>query len=202
MVDTSEAAPASSRRFRAMNPFHYEQSWRIPVPGLDRYACSVEAIWQSLKIVDGQVALGMLRGLPSKRPPEHERREAFSYEASTLRYGNRTLDLVSARYLIYLPAYLHVLDRLVPDSVVDEITGALSSGRDVLFYDWDDNFDIEDPRASFSHSAVLAAWFGADLEERFVERRERWLRNHARTLTPEAAPEPLQLDRYRHLHHR
>jgi hypothetical protein len=37
-------------------------------------------------------------------------------------------------------------------------------GTQLVFYDYDCNFDIEDPASSYSHSAILAAWFGGGLE--------------------------------------
>jgi hypothetical protein len=196
-VDTADAAPGGMRRFACLNPFHFRPGWRIPVPGTGQLACSVESVWQGLKLVNGATDLAMLRRPPTKRPPEQERTADFDYRASVFRFGSRTIDLVSARYLIYLPTYLYLLDRLVPDIVLREITDALERGRDVHFYDWDANFDIEDPGTSFSHSAVLAAWFGGRLEP-LLERRDRWL---AGAGAGQDGP-LLALDRYRCAHSR
>ncbi|MEU7524208.1 hypothetical protein AB0A74_00580 [Saccharothrix sp. NPDC042600] len=195
-VDTADAAPASMRRFRCLNPFHFEQGRNIPVPGTDRFACSVESVWQGLKLVDGVTDPDMLRLPARKRPPESLRTGDYDYSASLFCFGGRTVDLVTARYLIYLPTYLHLLDRLVPDAVVGEVHDALDRGRSVYFYDWDANFDIEDDRDSFSHSAVLAAWFGGSLE-RELRRRAHWLGRHGIRDGP-----PLDVDRYRRLHSR
>ncbi|MEU7360196.1 MULTISPECIES: DUF6939 family protein [Streptomyces] len=195
-MDTALAAPASMRRFVTMNPFHHDPALRLPVPGLpaDVRACSVESVWQALKIVDGATDLGMLTGPPSKRPPESERGPGYDYGATTFSYGGRPIGLVAARYLIYLPVYLYALEHVVPEEVTREIGDALSAGRDVVFYDWDSNLDIEDTRDSFSHSAVLAAWFGGRMENEFVARRARWLG------ADEAARAPLPLDRYHRFH--
>ncbi|MFI5758511.1 DUF6939 family protein [Streptomyces sp. NPDC051569] len=183
-----------------MNPFHHDPDWRIPVPGQPPHlsACSVESVWQALKLVDGATDLPMLTRPADKRPPEAERGEGFDYRATTLCHAGRPAGLVDARYLIYLPAYLYALDQLVPEEVLAEIGEALAAGREVLFYDWDDNVDIEDAGSSFSHSAVLAAWFGGSVEHDFVARRARWFDRPGRT-APGADP-PLALDRYRRFH--
>ena len=179
LVDTALAAPASMRRFVTMNPFHYDPRWRIPVPGLPgTSASSMESIWQALKLVDGRTDLRMLDSPPTKRPPESQRGAGFDYPSTTLAYRSTQVGLVEARYRIYLPAYLHILEALVPQEPLQEIRDALRAGRDVVFYDWDDNFDIEDPRSSFSHSAVLAAWFGGRIEEEFLRRMRRRFSHH------------------------
>ncbi|SEF23490.1 hypothetical protein SAMN05421837_102207 [Amycolatopsis pretoriensis] len=196
-VDTANAAPEAMRRFRCLNPFTFASGWRIPVPGADAFAHSVEGIWQGLKLVDGQTDLAMLHSPARKRPPEHERVNGYDYAGSVFSFGSRTIGLVAARYLIYLPAYLHLLDRLAPESVIREIAGRLQHGHDVHFYDWDANFDIEDDHSSFSHSAVLAAWFGGHLDSLLV-RRDRWLTENDAT----AQSAPLALTRYHGLHAR
>jgi hypothetical protein len=193
-VDTYQAAPPDMARFATMNPFHFDPAWCIPVPGQPgRHSCSVEAVWQGLKILDGSTDFAMFDRPPAKRPPDRERGPGYDYTASRFRLGADEVDLVTARLILYLPAYLFVLERLVPTVALAEIDAALAAGRDVYCYDWDDNTDIFDPAASFSHSAVLAAWFNRTLDEQFVEPR--------RALTarrPELARVALPaLDRYR-----
>jgi hypothetical protein len=167
-VDTADCAPVEMARFTTMNPFHFNPRWRIPVPGSDRHAASVEGIWQGLKRVDGRTDLAMFERAPEKRPPDSDRGPEFDYTKTVFEYGEKIIDLVSARLLIYIPAYLYVLDHLVPEKMIEEIATALSNGQDVLFYDWDENFDVLDPTSSFSHSSLLAAWFGGRLEEEFL----------------------------------
>jgi hypothetical protein len=93
-----------------------------------------------------------------------------------------------------------VLDRLVPDEVVTEILDALRDGRDVLFFDWDSNFDIFDVRSSFSHSSILAAWFGGRLEREFAEPYRRLLPGPGRPDTVRAAGTELPMSRYLRVH--
>jgi hypothetical protein len=198
-VDTFQAAPTDMARFATMNPFHWEPSWRIPVPGQPgRYACSLESIWQGLKVHEGDVDFAMFAARPYKRPPDHARGAGYDYSATRFRLVGDDVDVVTARLLIYLPAYLYLMDRLVPDDVIAEVHGALTAGVDVLFYDWDDNFDICDPRSSFSHSAILAAWFDGDLDRAFLQPLRR-LCTKRPNLARHAA---VRLDRYRATHRR
>lgn len=164
-VDTLADSPQTMRRWRQLCPFYVWPNAEIPVPGRPGLASrSVEAVWQGLKIVGGTLDLAQLSGEPHKRPPDHQRGPHFPYAASCFRLGELELDLVTARYLIYLPSYLFVLDRLVDDLPLAEIDESLCCGRDVAFYDWDHNMDIDDPASSFSHSALLARWFNRQLD--------------------------------------
>jgi hypothetical protein len=165
-VDTANAAPASMGRFRELNPFTVNRSRPLAVPGRpDLLAYSVEAIWQGLKLVDGSTDLAQLQGEPHKRPPEDERDDpSYRYEDSCFLLGEEVLDLVSARRRIYVPAYLEMIELRLPAAVEAEIAAAREAGGEVLFYDWDANFDLADPSGSFSHSALLADWFSGRLE--------------------------------------
>jgi len=200
LVDTYQHASPSMARFATMNPFHFVPEWRIPVPGQPgTTASSLESVWQGLKIVNDRTDLEMFHNRPNKRPPEGERGSGFDYAGSRLMFGEHPVDLVAGRLLIYLPAYLYLLDRLVPQSVVEEILGTLRDGSDVLFFDCDDNFDIFDDRTSFSHSALLAAWFGGRLEADFIRPRAAYL-DRADLPHTDAGRDSLATDRYLRIH--
>jgi hypothetical protein len=191
-VDTANCAPPEMKRFATMNPFYRDRAWRIPVPGTDRFACSVESIWQGLKLVNGQTDFAMFGDTPVKRPPDAERGLSYDYAASVFAYGDEIVDLVTARLIIYLPAYLYLLEHLVPETTVAEITGWLDQGGNVAFFDWDDNFDILHTGSSFSHSAILADWFGGRLDDLLLL-ADRISRREVAGL--------LRLDRYRAWQH-
>jgi hypothetical protein len=111
----------------------------------------------------------MFQRRPEKRPPEALRTcPGYAYESSQFLCGDRTLDLVTARYILYVPSYLYMLEHHVPQTLIDTLECALDAGRTLVFFDWDSNFDIDDPRTSFSHSAILASWFNGDLDGRFL----------------------------------
>jgi uncharacterized protein DUF6939 len=160
-VDTFKDAPDSMARWRTLCPFHAFAEPVLPVPGQPGMAArSVEGVWQGLKIVDGRTDLEQLTtSTPVKRPPDQLRGPDFPYAASQFVFADRKIDLVTARWLIYLPVFVALLRDSVPAEVHEEIWSAIDSGREVLFYDWDDNFDIEDHRSSFSHSSVLHRWY-------------------------------------------
>jgi len=127
---------------------------------------SVEGIWQGLKVVDRQIDHFQLRGFPSKRPSEEFRRANYSYQYtdSCFSYGGKEIDLITARFLIYAPAYLYLLRFLTPPELNAAVSNAIQSGGQVVFYDWDENQSIVDPRTSFSHSSLLRSWFAGTLD--------------------------------------
>jgi hypothetical protein len=190
-VDTFRRASQDMRRFSPLCPFTTWDGNPLPVPGLRGHrASSVEGVWQGLKLVDGVTDLGQLTTVPHKRPPDHLRTGSYDYRASTFRYGNQEVGLLTARLVIYLPAFLFLLDRVIPMTIHDELHAALGSGRSVAFYDWDGNMDIDNDLSSFSHSSILAAWFSGSLEPLV----ERW-RNLEAELTGRRPP--VTLHRYR-----
>jgi hypothetical protein len=168
-IDTAQCAGAEMRAFRIFCPFYHSPDLSVPVPGQKMAAQSVESIWQGLKIVDGQTDYSMFTRHPSKRPPEATRIGSdYVYSNSCFQYGSTVIDLLSARFLIYLPSYLYLLEQFASLELLSAIFESLKKGDTVLFYDWDSNHDICDVRTSFSHSAILAAWFNGKIEECFI----------------------------------
>lgn len=180
-VDSLEGAPEDMARFRCFNPFFVDAATPLRVPGQPAHALSVEAIWQGLKVVEGKTAFEMFEQKPWKRPADAKRKVLphYRYAESVFMYGNEVVDLVTARHCIYLPSYFQLLMERVPREIHLEIEHALSSGRDVVFYDWDHNFDINDASSSFSHSAILASWYRGTWHRDYVRPaaglfRARW----------------------------
>jgi hypothetical protein len=195
-VDSANCAPKEMKRFCVFNPFHFEQRFLIPVPGQRQRSHSVEAVWQGLKIVEGRTDFRMFESPPTKRPGEALRKQTdYRYEESKFLFEEKVVDIITARFLIYLPTYLYLLEYLVPDSIIAEIRNNLRQGNTVLFYDWDDNFEITNPRSSFSHSAILAAWFGGSIQKTFFEAGQQWLASQPQQGF--ASTFKLYMDRYR-----
>jgi hypothetical protein len=177
-VDTLAAGDVGMQRWRPLCPFNVLETAELPVPGRPELRSrSMEAVWQGLKVVEGRLDLDQLTSVPHKRPPDDQRREDYRYADSEFMLGEKTLDLVTARYLIYLPTYLFVLSYAVSTDLLASIEDWLATGRDVAFYDWDANMDIDDGRSSFSHSALLARWFEGRLDP-LVQHAGRLARAH------------------------
>lgn len=170
MIDSYKGAPRNMRPFDCFNPFRVWPEPSIPVPGQDNHlARSVESVWQGLKLVDDIPDFAQFAGQPTKRPPDHARHtDSYRYADSQFLYGERKLGLVSARFLIYLPTYLYLLNTLVPDTVIGTICEHLNQCGPALFFDWDENQDILDPSRSWSHSALLASWFNGTFEKDYL----------------------------------
>lgn len=183
MVDTYDGAPANMAPFRPFNPFHLWPAPVLNVPGMEgRLSRSLEGIWQGLKVIEGETDAGQFSAPPRKRPTDAVRRASptYRYDAARFRLGGSEIGLREARFRIYAVAYLELLDRVVPAALIARIRRAAQAGLEVVFYDWDDNGDIADIRASYSHSALLRAWFAGDLEEALLVPARRWLTPAAR----------------------
>jgi hypothetical protein len=151
-------AASFSEDVRSLNPFYSSGDVSIPVPGqAGMTSNSVEAVWQGLKIVDGKTDFSMFHGNPYKRPTGEERRNDpnYRYEDSKFLYGTNVVDLVTARKVIYVPAYRYLFDNFVPLSFKDQVKEQLDKGIKVFFYDWDDNPNIDDTTDSFAHASLL-----------------------------------------------
>lgn len=178
MVDTYDGAPANMAAFRPLNPFHLWPAPVLAVPGMDgRWSRSLEGIWQGLKVIEGKTDFAQFAGTPRKRPTDAERRASstYRYEAARFQFRGREIGLREARFRIYAVAYLELLDRVVPAALIARIRRAAQEGCEVAFYDWDDNGDIADIRASYSHSSLLRAWFAGELEQALLAPARRWL---------------------------
>jgi len=168
-VDTLDGAPVQMQRFQTLNPFHCFEREMIPVPGSSYYSRSVESIWQGLRIVNGETCFEMFKSKARKRPSEQDRlNRDFDYKSATFLYDQATISLLEARFLIYAVTYLYLLENLVPSSLIDEIYRAICNGQTIIFYDWDSNMEIADTSSSFSHSALLRAWFAGTLESELL----------------------------------
>ena len=171
-IDSYKDAPADMKKYSCFNPFYFHQDIQIPVPGYaPRVANSLESIWQGLKIVEGTTCFEMFTQKPYKRPTDAARRldSEYIYAKSSFHYLGQNVDLLTARFFIYFKSYCWLLEHLVDQELLNEIKEALTSGKCILFYDWDDNFNIFNINSSFSHSAICCSWFNGELEQDFFQ---------------------------------
>ncbi len=133
---------------------------RIPVPG-QRYtsACSVESIWQGLKVIGGRTAFDMFLRRPRKR--------AGTVEGHLL--GDTIIGYAEARRAVFRPSYFHYLEHYVPESAKEAILERAFERDGVAFFDVCDNVDPADLSAPLAHSAYLAEYFNEFLDLRLSE---------------------------------
>ena len=75
--------------------------------------------------------------------------------------GNELLDYITARKLIYLPAYKWVLDNQLKDDI-DKLK-ILSKEKTLILLDYETNGEIENPKKPLSHAQLIKM----RLEDRF-----------------------------------
>jgi hypothetical protein len=162
VVDLTSKGPEPWVRFSPFYP-HGE----IPVPGLSGVrAASVEGLWQGLKVFETagvdlrKLEVTTMRGL--KRTVRRFGRclgHAFGPE-------ERLLGYLEARFQLYLPAYLWVLENRLQAEVA-ALRERAEAGT-VVVLDYEVNADPEDLRRPLSHAGLVIRY----LEGRWPESRE------------------------------
>lgn len=170
LIDTYNGAPMNMLPFQLFNPFYTWPSKILSVPGMTGIRSrSIEAIWQGTKLINHETDYNQFESSPYKRPSEidRENNREFSYINTQFTYKKSILNHIEARFLIYLIAYLDLLNNHIPDTLIKMILSAIKENKTIIFYDWDTNMDISNVKESFSHSAILASWFRQSLKDDF-----------------------------------
>ncbi len=127
----------------------------IPIPfSPNKFAKSVEGIWQGLKVFENndidesKFEITSMKGLKRTvrkfgMPKGH--RKGIK--------GNMLLDYVPARKLIYLPAYKWVLDNRL-EKEVKELKN-LSKKETLILLDYETNGDMENTKKPLSHAQLI-----------------------------------------------
>jgi hypothetical protein len=158
---TEDAIDVSSRAahpYRLFSPFTFSIDFRIPVPGQNAYACSVESIWQGLKIIEGVPDFTLFTLKPRKRKGGVEGHL----------YGTEILGCYDAREKIYKPSYFFYLENYIGEELKDSILEK-ALDRAVTFYDVEDNVHPKHTSKSLAHSAYLKQWFEGYLEAKLKQ---------------------------------
>ncbi len=143
----------SKKPFKHLSPFTFSRKFEIPVPGMENvYAHSVESIWQGLKIIDGVIDDAMFQEKPRKRKGNVEGHQ----------FGRERLNLVDARWKIYVPSYHYYLDNFAPTEALDEILEQQRIGKNVFLYDVEENGNINKPEP-LAHASVLATYLNLQI---------------------------------------
>ncbi len=142
--------------FVRLSPFYPHGG--IPVPFSPGWtAMSVESIWQGLKVFEStgtdvslfkNNTMKNLKRTVRKYGPIKGHRKGVG--------GSELLGYVTARQLIYVPAYKWMLENRAK-SVVDRIRELAKTGTVVLL-DYDTNPVVEDPSSPLSHASLIKAY--------------------------------------------
>lgn len=130
----------------------------IPVPGMSRTAACVEGIWQGLKTFES--GEGISQETLSNRTMKNIKRTVRTHgRCKGHLYGDRLLEYIEARKLIYLPSYQWVLENKLQD--LCRKLKSLSSQRTVVLLDYETNSDVEDWSKPLSHASLVKAYVEA-----------------------------------------
>lgn len=139
--------------FVKFSPFY--PHYGIPVPGSPSLtAASVEGVWQGLKTFRNEgISFECLKNDTMKNIKRTERTHG---KCLGHRYGERILDYVEARKMIYVPTYNWVLmNRL--GALVNKLEEMSSHGIVVLL-DYDTNGDVENVGKPLSHASLIKTY--------------------------------------------
>lgn len=137
---------------RVLSPFYPHGN--IPVPGMPNLkAACVEAVWQGLKVFEGcGVDYATLRNDTMKDIKRTVRKYG---KPLGHQYGNHILNYADARWLIYLPTYLYVLENVpVVQHSLHKIKERLQE-KDIVFLDYNTNCDVADYSKPLSHAGLV-----------------------------------------------
>ena len=153
ILDLTSRAPEPWCRF---SPFYPHGNIPIPLsPG--HSAQSVEGIWQGLKVFESagidasKFAVTAMKGI-KRTVRKHGRVLGPAAGVGS----DELLGYREARFRIYLPAYLWVLEECV-NSLLDELH-ELRKRRELVFLDYETNCDPEKLEKPLSHAGLVRAF--------------------------------------------
>lgn len=154
---------------RFLSPFYPHGN--IPIPGMQgRTATCVEAIWQGLKVFEyDDVDYASF----SNDTMRNIKRSVRKYgKPLGHRYGTELLSYADARWKIYLPTYLYVLENVsVVQCTIQKIRERLMK-TDVVFLDYNTNCDVADYSKPLSHACLVKYYLESNYPT--IEKRKEW----------------------------
>lgn len=127
----------------------------IPVPGYDGVtATCVEAVWQGLKVFEGEgVDFRTFANATGRNLKRTVRRLGRPLGH---RYFDQLLGYLDARVKIYLPTYKYVLDNIeAVNTMAGWLRNRVSGGENFVFLDYNTNVDYLDPKSPLSHASLV-----------------------------------------------
>ncbi|QQS30755.1 MAG: hypothetical protein IPM47_07460 [Sphingobacteriales bacterium] len=143
-----------------LSPFY--PHGEIPIPFSEgQTAMSVEGIWQGLKVFEREdVDPKMFKNDTMKNIKRTVRKfgKPLGHRKGTK--GTELLDYIQARILIYLPAYLWVLENKV-QYIIERLRKA-SKEQDIVLLDYETNGDVLNAKKPLSHAFLVKAYIEGD----------------------------------------
>lgn len=155
-----DVTSTSNSRFVQLSPFYPHGG--IPVPFSPGYASmSVEGIWQGLKVFQkSDVDLSCFSNATMRNIKRTVRRFGMPLGHRKGVSGTELLGYLDARFQIYLPSYLWVLQNKA-GALIDEIR-FLSKEKNVVFLDYDTNSDCFNEKKPVSHASLIKFYIEDD----------------------------------------
>ena len=153
----ADVTSGAKDEFVELSPFY--PHYGIPVPFSEGYtATCVEAIWQGLKVFEGEdVDVDMFYNDTMKNIKRTVRRFGKPLGHRKGVNGTELLGYVEARKQIYIPTYRWVLENKVAD-IIESLREICNQGKKIVLLDYTTNEDVENTRKPLSHAALIKAY--------------------------------------------
>lgn len=153
ILDITSNADANYAKW--LSPFY--PHYNIPIPFTDGLkATCVEAVWQGLKVFEGQdVDFKTFKNDTMRDLKRTVRKYGKPLGHRKGAYGKELLNYFDARMQIYLPTYKWVLDNVdYVHSIVEKIAEK-SKEQDIVLLDYNTNIDFRDITKPLSHAGLI-----------------------------------------------
>lgn len=153
----ADVTSGAKDEFVELSPFY--PHYGIPVPFSEGYtATCVEAIWQGLKVFEGEdVDVDMFYNDTMKNIKRTVRRFGKPLGHRKGVNGTELLGYLEARKQIYIPTYRWVLENKVAD-IIESLREICNQGKTIVLLDYTTNEDVENTRKPLSHAALIKAY--------------------------------------------
>jgi hypothetical protein len=139
----------------------------IPVPYSDLYSQSVEGIWQGLKVFENsgvdmkKFDVKTMKGL---KRTVRSFGKVLGHQKGI--HSEELLNYLDARYEIYLPSYLFVLENYLQDEV--NLLRDILTKKNLVFLDYEVNSDIKDLSKPLSHAYLVKLYLQEEWPKNFI----------------------------------
>ena len=137
---------------RVLSPFYPHKN--IPIPGMPgRTATCAEAVWQGLKVFENY---GVDYATFHNDTMQDIKRSVRKYgKPLGHKYGDQIINYSDARWLIYIPTYLYMLENVpTVQHTLTKIKERLEE-KDVVLLDYNTNCNVADYSKPLSHAGLV-----------------------------------------------